>query len=110
MTVNHPSDYVHQTVLLEEAVNGLLIEGVRTQAVFVDGTFGRGGHSRRILRGLGESGRLIAFDKDPYAIANAREITDPRFHIVHDSFATMTAALAELARRGNIDYMIKFTL
>ncbi len=97
MTVNHPGDFVHQTVLLEEAVNGLLIEGARTQAIYVDGTFGRGGHSRRILRSLGESGRLIAFDKDPYAIANAREIDDPRFHIVHDSFATLTAALAELS-------------
>lgn len=97
MTVNHPGDFVHQTVLLEEAVNGLLIEGARAQGVFVDGTFGRGGHSRRILRSLGESGRLIAFDKDLYAIANAQEIRDPRFHIVHDSFATMTAALAELS-------------
>ncbi len=97
MTVNHPGDFVHQTVLLEEAVNALLIEGDRAQAIYVDGTFGRGGHSRRILRGLGDAGRLIAFDKDPYAIANAREITDPRFHIVHDSFATMTAALTDLS-------------
>ncbi len=97
MTVNHPGDFVHQTVLLEEAVNALLIEGDRAQAIYVDGTFGRGGHSRRILRSLGDAGRLIAFDKDPYAIANAREITDPRFHIVHDSFATMTAALTDLS-------------
>ena len=97
MTVNHPGDFVHQTVLLEEAVNALLIEGDRAQAIYVDGTFGRGGHSRRILRSLGDAGRLIAFDKDPYAIANAREIIDPRFHIVHDSFATMTAALTDLS-------------
>lgn len=84
----------HRTVLLEEAVAALAIDGVRSNGVYVDGTFGRGGHSRRILERLGAQGRLIAFDKDPQAIATARTIADARFEIVHDSFATMAEALA----------------
>jgi 16S rRNA (cytosine1402-N4)-methyltransferase len=83
----------HRTVLLEQAVNALAIEGVRAGGVYVDGTFGRGGHSRLILERLGPRGRLIAFDKDPQAIATANTIADARFEIVHDSFATMAEAL-----------------
>jgi 16S rRNA (cytosine1402-N4)-methyltransferase len=83
----------HRTVLLEQAVNALAIEGVRAGGVYVDGTFGRGGHSRLILERLGPHGRLIAFDKDPQAIATANTIADARFEIVHDSFATMAEAL-----------------
>ena len=83
----------HRTVLLEEAVDALAIDGARANGVYVDGTFGRGGHSRRILERLGDKGRLIAFDKDPQAIANAQAIADSRFEIVHDSFATMGEAL-----------------
>jgi 16S rRNA (cytosine1402-N4)-methyltransferase len=79
----------HQTVLLEEAVNALV---TRTDGVYVDGTFGRGGHSRAVLAKLGEAGRLIAFDKDPRAIETAREIADKRFEIVHDSFAALSPA------------------
>ncbi|MBS1170714.1 MAG: rsmH, partial [Burkholderiaceae bacterium] len=85
----------HRTVLLEEAVEALAIEGVRADGMYVDGTFGRGGHSRLILQRLGHHGRLLAFDKDPQAIAEAQTITDQRFEIVHDSFATMPAALKE---------------
>src|SRR5690606_32116690 len=66
----------------------------RADGVYVDGTFGRGGHSRRILESLSARGRLIAFDKDPQAIANAQTISDPRFEIVHDSFATLDEVLA----------------
>ena len=84
----------HRTVLLEQAVDALAIEGARAGGVYVDGTFGRGGHSRRILERLGPNGRLIAFDKDPQAIATANTIADARFEIVHDSFATMVEALA----------------
>ncbi len=84
----------HRTVLLEEAVDALAIDGVRANGVYVDGTFGRGGHSRRILERLGPQGRLIAFDKDLQAIATAKTISDTRFDIVHDSFATMGEALA----------------
>jgi 16S rRNA (cytosine1402-N4)-methyltransferase len=82
----------HRTVLLEEAVQALV---TRADGVYVDGTFGRGGHSRLVLEKLGESGRLIAFDKDPLAIATAQQITDPRFGIVHESFASLRTAIAE---------------
>jgi 16S rRNA (cytosine1402-N4)-methyltransferase len=82
----------HRTVLLEEAVNALV---TRADGVYVDGTFGRGGHSRLVLEKLSESGRLIAFDKDPLAIATAQQIADPRFGIVHESFASLRDAIAE---------------
>lgn len=95
MTENPVPELQHRTVLLEEAVDALHIDGERANGVYVDGTFGRGGHSRRILERLGPRGRLIAFDKDPQAIATAEAIADARFQIVHDSFATMRAALAE---------------
>jgi 16S rRNA (cytosine1402-N4)-methyltransferase len=87
-------DFQHRTVLLDEAVDALALEGARTAGTYIDGTFGRGGHSRLILSRLGDTGRLFAFDKDPQAIATAQQIADPRFAIVHDSFATMGTALA----------------
>ncbi|WP_292937556.1 16S rRNA (cytosine(1402)-N(4))-methyltransferase RsmH [Noviherbaspirillum sp.] len=94
MNQNAVPELQHRTVLLEEAVDALAIDGERANGVYVDGTFGRGGHSRRILERLGPRGRLIAFDKDPQAIATAQAIVDARFEIVHDSFATMDEALA----------------
>jgi 16S rRNA (cytosine1402-N4)-methyltransferase len=87
-------EFQHRTVLLDEAVDALDLCGARANGVVLDGTFGRGGHSRLILSRLGQDGRLIAFDKDPQAIATAEQIADPRFSIVHDSFATMGEALA----------------
>jgi len=94
MTLQSVPDLQHRTVLLEEAVAGLAIAGARADGVYLDGTFGRGGHSRLILERLSARGRLIAFDKDPLAIATAQGITDTRFRIVHDSFATLDEALA----------------
>ena len=94
MTDKAVPELQHRTVLLEQAVNALAIANARADGVYVDGTFGRGGHSRMILGRLGAKGRLIAFDKDPQAIATARTIPDPRFEIVHESFATMSEALA----------------
>ncbi|UGQ47191.1 16S rRNA (cytosine(1402)-N(4))-methyltransferase RsmH [Massilia endophytica] len=95
MTTTAVPEYQHQTVLLDEAVNALDLQGERAHGIYVDGTFGRGGHSRLILSKLGANARLIAFDKDPQAIATAEQIKDQRFTIVHDSFATMASALAE---------------
>ena len=83
----------HTTVLLNEAVDGVL---ARPDGIYVDGTFGRGGHSRLLLSKLGPGGRLIAIDRDPEAIAAAQAIDDPRFIICHSGFADMTAQLAEL--------------
>ena len=77
----------HTTVLLGEAVDALLGQtpaaGPRT---FVDATFGRGGHSRLILARMGAQDRLIAYDKDPQAVASAESIQDPRFSIRHQGF------------------------
>lgn len=87
-------DYQHRTVLLDEAVDALAISGARADGIYIDGTFGRGGHSRLILSRLSSQGRLVGFDKDTQAIATAAQIDDPRFSIVHDSFATMRDALA----------------
>ncbi|MBP6644906.1 MAG: 16S rRNA (cytosine(1402)-N(4))-methyltransferase RsmH [Burkholderiaceae bacterium] len=74
----------HTTVLLSEAVDSLLTQPDQT---YVDATFGRGGHSRLILSRLGPAGRLIAFDKDPQAVAAAQSIGDSRFNIRHQGFA-----------------------
>ena len=94
MTNGGVPELQHRTVLLDEAVDALNLAGVRADGIYIDGTFGRGGHSRLILSKLGSQGRLIAFDKDLQAIATAAQISDPRFAIVHDSFATIRSALA----------------
>jgi 16S rRNA (cytosine1402-N4)-methyltransferase len=94
MNADAVQQYQHKTVLLEEAVNALALDGARADGIYVDGTFGRGGHSRKILQHLSEKGRLLAFDKDTQAIANAASIDDARFDIAHDSFATLADALA----------------
>lgn len=87
--------FPHVTVLLHEAVDGL---NVRPEGVYVDGTFGRGGHARLIASRLGPQGRLVVFDKDPQAVAVAQAWaeTDTRIHVVHDGFATLKKALARL--------------
>ncbi len=96
MTTLQPvPDFSHRTVLLTEAIDALDCRDERADGIYVDGTFGRGGHSRALLARLGSGGRLIAFDKDPQAIASAAAVADPRFEIVHESFATFAAALAE---------------
>ena len=97
MTVDQKGELTHLTVLLNEAVNALALSGERAAGIYLDGTFGRGGHSRKILEQLHPSGRLLAFDKDTQAIANAQQIVDPRFEIVHDSFASIKE---ELSVRG----------
>ena len=88
-----PTSGSHVTVLLDEAVQAL---AVRADGVYVDGTFGRGGHSRKILEKLGERGRLIAFDKDLQAIESSKAIQDKRFVMVHSHFAGMQDRLAEM--------------
>lgn len=84
---------IHISVMLHEAVNAL---DVKPDGVYVDGTFGRGGHSRLILSKLSEQGRLWVFDKDPRAIAIACELAevDSRVHVVHGSFNTIPECLA----------------
>jgi 16S rRNA (cytosine1402-N4)-methyltransferase len=77
----------HTTVLLNEAVDALV---TKPDGIYVDATFGRGGHSRLILSQLEAQGRLIAFDKDPEAIAAGNAIGDPRFEIRHQGFAALS--------------------
>ncbi len=82
----------HTTVLLNEAVEALAI---KSDGVYVDGTFGRGGHSAQILERLGSNGRLIALDKDPAAVAAGRAWCDARFRMVHRGFAQLAEVLHE---------------
>jgi len=82
MTVDTP--WQHTTVLLSEAVDAL---DLQPDGTYVDATFGRGGHTRLMLSKLSNKGRVIAFDKDPEAIAVAQQIQDPRLSIRHEGFA-----------------------
>lgn len=95
-------EYAHVSVLLDEAVHALQ---VRADGCYVDGTFGRGGHSRQVLQQLGEHGRLLGFDKDPQAIAAGRQLAaqDPRFDIVQRSFAEMGDELTNRDLHGQVD-------
>lgn len=88
----------HYSVLLKESIDGLLACDGANDGVFVDGTFGRGGHSRALLARLGESSKLIGFDKDPEAVAmgEALQKEDSRFTMVHSSFADMKGQLSGL--------------
>ncbi|MEH6469765.1 MAG: 16S rRNA (cytosine(1402)-N(4))-methyltransferase RsmH [Halopseudomonas sp.] len=96
------NEFKHKTVLLDEAVELLITDPAGS---YVDGTFGRGGHSHLILSQLGDAGRLIGFDKDPQAIAVAEELCqqDGRFEIVHDSFAELARELEQRGLMGELD-------
>ncbi|WP_407312153.1 16S rRNA (cytosine(1402)-N(4))-methyltransferase RsmH [Pseudomonas sp. nanlin1] len=100
MTIH--SSYKHITVLLDEAVEAL---AVRADGCYLDGTFGRGGHSRHILQQLGPDGRLLGFDKDPQAIATGQTLAaeDGRFVIVQRSFAELGAELAGRGLAGQVN-------
>ncbi|MDX5372228.1 MAG: 16S rRNA (cytosine(1402)-N(4))-methyltransferase RsmH [Pseudomonadaceae bacterium] len=99
------SSHRHITVLLDEAVEAL---AVRADGCYLDGTFGRGGHSRLILQGLGAEGRLLGFDKDPQAIAtgNALAAEDGRFVVVQRSFAELGEELAARGLVGKVDGLL----
>src|SRR5262245_5650904 len=92
-----PHPPAHRAVLLEEAVEALAI---RADGLYVDATFGRGGHSRAILARLGAAGRLIALDRDPAAIDAARAISDSRFSIVHGPVSTLSNVLDRSGARS----------
>lgn len=91
----------HISVLLHEAIDGL---NIQPSGIYLDGTFGRGGHSRVILSKLGTTGRLFAIDRDPQAIQSAQEFAaDNRFHISHTAFAELGNVAAEQGISGQID-------
>jgi 16S rRNA (cytosine1402-N4)-methyltransferase len=91
----------HISVLLHEAVDGL---GISPDGIYIDGTFGRGGHSRQVLSHLSEKGQLIAFDRDPTAIAAAQDLsTNPQFEIIHAPFSEMESVMSQKGLLGQID-------
>jgi 16S rRNA (cytosine1402-N4)-methyltransferase len=96
------NDFQHYPVLLEEAVSSLRVRG---DGIYLDGTFGRGGHSRAIMAGLTEQGRLFTLDKDPQAIAAGMEewSEEPRFSIVQGSFAEMDRMVQEWGIEDRLD-------
>lgn len=96
------STFSHQTVLLDEAVVSIL---GAPEGVYVDATFGRGGHSRHLLARLADGARVIGFDKDPEAVAAGERLAqeDPRFAIVHASFADILSVLKARGLEGTID-------
>lgn len=92
----------HYSVLLQESVAALVQD---PDGIYIDGTFGRGGHSRALLARLNEKGRLFAFDKDPDAIVVAEDLAkkDSRFSIWHDSFAAIKERVAKAQLDGQIN-------
>ncbi|WP_392566781.1 16S rRNA (cytosine(1402)-N(4))-methyltransferase RsmH [Utexia brackfieldae] len=94
------TSFQHITVLLNEAVDAL---NIKPAGIYIDATFGRGGHSRLILSRLAAQGRLIAIDRDPLAMAAAQQITDPRFTFVHGAFSQVQSYVEELELIGKID-------
>lgn len=93
---------LHVPVLKDEVLQFLAI---RPDGVYVDGTFGRGGHSRAILEQLGPVGRLLALDRDPDAVAVAQDLEkqDPRFRIVHSAYSALAEVLEAQAVAGRVD-------
>ena len=88
---------MHEPVLLSEAIEALAI---RADGLYLDGTFGRGGHSRAILERLGPAGRLISLDRDPAAESEARSIGDARFTFVRARFSALGEVLAGRRAHG----------
>ncbi|HSG58171.1 MAG TPA: 16S rRNA (cytosine(1402)-N(4))-methyltransferase RsmH [Woeseiaceae bacterium] len=99
------SSNVHVPVLLGPVLEGL---DIKNDGCYVDGTFGRGGHSKAILERLGRHGRLIAFDRDPQAIAAAPDAltNDPRFELVRGEFAELANRIEERRLTGRVDGLL----
>jgi len=102
VTSNASSTLIHKPVLLEETLTAL---NIKPNGCYVDGTFGRGGHSQEILKQLNENGKLLAFDKDPQAIAIANTIAanDERLHVKRGSFTQLKQTVEELGWKGKVD-------
>lgn len=95
--------FSHIPVLLDEVLQGLCL---RPDGIYLDATFGRGGHSREILKRLGPKGRLYALDRDPEAVAAAKNIDDPRFHIVRSPFSKLAQVCDDLEISGKVDGLL----
>ncbi len=95
------SQQIHYSVLLQESLDGL---NIKPDGVYIDGTFGRGGHSSELLKRLGENGKLLAIDQDPQAIEYANNsIDDARFEIQHGSFEDMKRFCEARGLVGKVD-------
>jgi len=97
------TDHEHMSVLLNEAVNTL---NIRDNGIYIDATFGRGGHTRKILSQLGKKGHLIAIDCDPQAITAAKSIVDSRFTIIQGSFSNLAQYVRKRNLVGHIDSIL----
>jgi 16S rRNA (cytosine1402-N4)-methyltransferase len=98
-------EYAHQPVLLAEVLAGL---DIQTNGVYVDGTFGRGGHAGAILDELGPEGKLLAMDKDPEAVQSAETQygNDPRFEIAQGAFTMLGHLIAERRLQGRVNGLL----
>jgi 16S rRNA (cytosine1402-N4)-methyltransferase len=95
------SEFAHRAVLLDESIAALAID---PDGIYMDATFGRGGHSAHILNFLSSKGRLIALDRDPAAIAAANKFSDdPRFSIHHTAFSNLEEVLENLGLHGKVN-------
>ena len=94
-------DDLHSPVLLEKVLDALQ---VKPEGIYIDGTFGRGGHAAVLLERLGSDGKLLAFDKDPRAVAYAAERfgDEPRLMVRHGSFAGLGGVVSELGWQGRV--------
>ena len=99
--MSQSSEFKHVSVLLDECIEALAI---KPNGIYIDATFGRGGHSAHILDALGSDGTLIAFDRDPQAIEAAKRFADDsRFRIIHSPFGDMAEEIEALGLTGKID-------
>ena len=98
-------EYTHQPVLLAEVLTGL---SIKPDGVYVDGTFGRGGHAGAILAELGPEGRLLAMDRDPEAVQSAaRQFgADPRFEIEQGTFTMLSSVVAQRHLQGRVNGLL----
>lgn len=99
------SSNAHVPVLLGPVLEGL---DIKADGLYVDGTFGRGGHSAAILNALNARGRLIAIDRDPQAVASASTLLtdDPRFEVVRGEFAKLETIIGERGQNGKVDGLL----
>ena len=97
--------YTHQPVLLAEVLTAL---SIKPDGVYVDGTFGRGGHANAILAELGPQGRLLAMDRDPEAVQSAEQQfgTDPRFEIEQGAFTMLSRVIAQRQLQGKVNGLL----
>lgn len=102
MTISTSSTLIHKPVLLEETLTAL---NIKPEGLYIDGTFGRGGHSQEILKRLGENGKLLGFDKDPQAIDTANSIAanDDRLHVKRGSFTQLKETVEALGWQGKVN-------